>query len=121
MISVPYPAHSAHALAHALAHAHTRTRTHAHASAHDRSWSWTPARAQPSSGQKHAAAPRVQKSSLFSFLFLGTEYRTENTGSLPEVPLVLLVDKNTASAAEVFAASLQENGRSQVTTPRPEE
>jgi carboxyl-terminal processing protease len=31
-----------------------------------------------------------------------------------DVPLILLVDRNTASAAEVFAAALQENGRALV-------
>jgi carboxyl-terminal processing protease len=44
----------------------------------------------------------------------GTEYRTETLGAIPDVPLVLLVDRNTASAAEVFAAALQENGRAQI-------
>jgi carboxyl-terminal processing protease len=31
-----------------------------------------------------------------------------------DVPLILLVDRNTASAAEVFTAALQENGRALV-------
>merc|ERR1712216_27769 len=44
----------------------------------------------------------------------GTEYRTDAIGSVLEIPVVLLVDHNTASAAEVFAAALQENGRAQV-------
>mmetsp|Transcript_405 Transcript_405/g.760 ORF Transcript_405/g.760 Transcript_405/m.760 type:complete len:122 (+) Transcript_405:49-414(+) len=38
----------------------------------------------------------------------------ETDESIPDVPLVLLVDKNTASAAEVFAAALQDNGRAQI-------
>ena len=35
------------------------------------------------------------------------------------VPVVLLVDKNTASAAEVFAGALQENGVLQYTLLYP--
>ena len=35
------------------------------------------------------------------------EYRTEDQGLVSSIPLAILVDKNTASAAEVFAAALQ--------------
>jgi carboxyl-terminal processing protease len=39
---------------------------------------------------------------------------TYATGFDLETPLVLLVDHNTASAAEVFTAALKENGRAKV-------
>jgi carboxyl-terminal processing protease len=39
---------------------------------------------------------------------------TYKTGVDLETPLVLFVDKGTASAAEVFTAALQENGRATV-------
>jgi len=43
-----------------------------------------------------------------------SEYRTEAQGAQPVVPLAVLVDKATASAAEVLTAALQENGRAKV-------
>lgn len=43
-----------------------------------------------------------------------SSYRTEVTGTLSVAPLVVMVDKNTASAAEVLAAALKENGRAKI-------
>eukprot|EP00286_Rhodomonas_abbreviata_P025405 CAMPEP_0181297370 /NCGR_PEP_ID=MMETSP1101-20121128/5203_1 /TAXON_ID=46948 /ORGANISM="Rhodomonas abbreviata, Strain Caron Lab Isolate" /LENGTH=623 /DNA_ID=CAMNT_0023402301 /DNA_START=145 /DNA_END=2016 /DNA_ORIENTATION=- len=43
-----------------------------------------------------------------------SSYRTEVTGQLSIVPLAVLVDKNTASAAEVLVAALKENARATV-------
>jgi len=42
------------------------------------------------------------------------KFRTKETGRFSSLPLVLLVDGQTASSAEVFAAALQENGRARV-------
>eukprot|EP00960_Hanusia_phi_P028121 747219-Hanusia_phi.AAC.11 len=41
----------------------------------------------------------------------GSDYRTEHNGALAEVSLAVLVDHNTASAAEVLTAALQDNKR----------
>mmetsp|Transcript_47095 Transcript_47095/g.112240 ORF Transcript_47095/g.112240 Transcript_47095/m.112240 type:complete len:553 (+) Transcript_47095:218-1876(+) len=43
-----------------------------------------------------------------------SEYRTEGQGSEQAIPIAVLVDKSTASAAEVLTAALQENGRAKV-------
>jgi len=42
------------------------------------------------------------------------EFLCDDDGSELSVPLALLVDSNTASAAEVFAAALQDNARAKV-------
>ncbi|UCF60381.1 MAG: S41 family peptidase [Anaerolineaceae bacterium] len=42
------------------------------------------------------------------------QYRVKSPGKASDVPLVVLVDENTASASEVLAAAVQENGRAPV-------
>lgn len=39
------------------------------------------------------------------------EYKTRNEVRYPDLPLIVMVDKNTASAAEIVAGSLQDLGR----------
>ena len=41
----------------------------------------------------------------------GREYRGKSEGTLPDFPMVILVNRNTASAAEILAACLQDHQR----------
>jgi carboxyl-terminal processing protease len=43
---------------------------------------------------------------------MNKEFKAQRTGTFPSVPMVVLVDRGTASAAEILAAALQ--GRSDV-------
>jgi carboxyl-terminal processing protease len=42
------------------------------------------------------------------------EYTVDKVGQLAEIPLVVLVNENTASAAEIIAGSIQDHGRARL-------
>jgi carboxyl-terminal processing protease len=43
-----------------------------------------------------------------------TPYKTTESGVAPEIPLVVLVNHNSVSSAEILAGSLQEHGRARL-------
>ena len=85
-----------------------------------------PVRRLPGSGSTRGAWPRVHvtSESAGSGPIVSTESRTQGEATLeavgdalPEHPMVVLIDKDTASASEIFPASVPAPGGSQVGRP----